>query len=64
MKLSDFVRVPLMESLANMDLIDYKVHTDCDGEIRSVELKYEPKDSNSPSTKEGKNLFKSEKGYR
>lgn len=40
MKLSEFVKLPLQEALENLDMTDYKVHTDDEGNVCSVEVKY------------------------
>lgn len=41
MKLNDVYTKPLKDVVC-MNLTDMKVHTDDDGEVRSIELKYEP----------------------
>lgn len=45
MKMNDLIDKPLTETLSNMDLVDFKVHSDENGTIRSIEMKYVPKDS-------------------
>lgn len=42
MKLNDVYTKPLKDVVEELDLTDMKVHTDDDGEVRSIELKYEP----------------------
>lgn len=44
MKLKDFTKKPLAEALEDLELTDYKVHTDNDGNVCSVELKYVDKE--------------------
>lgn len=41
MKLSEFMAQPLSEALSKLDMTDIKVHTNDDGEVKSIELKYE-----------------------
>ena len=45
MKMNDLIDKPLAETLNSMDLVDFKVHSDDNGTIRSIEMKYVPKDS-------------------
>lgn len=40
MKLSEFVEKPLSEALKDMELVDSKIHTNDDGVVCTVELKY------------------------
>ena len=40
MKLNKFYTQSLQESLQELELIDLKVHTDDDGNVKAVELKY------------------------
>ncbi len=42
MKLNDVYTKPLKDVVEELNLTDMKVHTDDDGEERSIELKYEP----------------------
>ncbi len=42
MKLNDVYTKPLKDVVEELNLTDMKVHTDDDGEVRSIELKYEP----------------------
>lgn len=49
MKLNDVYTKPLKDVVEELNLTDMKVHTDDDGEVRSIELKYEP---NNRFTKE------------
>lgn len=42
MKLNDVYTKPLKDVVEGLNLTDMKVHTDDDGEVRSIELKYEP----------------------
>lgn len=48
MKLIEVYTKPLKEVIEQLNLTDMKVHTDDDGEVRSIELKYE---SNNRFTK-------------
>lgn len=41
MKLNDVYTKPLKDVVEELNLTDMKVHTDDDGEVRSIELKYE-----------------------
>lgn len=43
MKLNDVYTKPLKDVVEELNLTDMKVHTDDDGEVRSIELKYELK---------------------
>lgn len=40
MKLGELYSKPLHEVLQELNLVDMKVHTDDDGEVKAVELKY------------------------
>jgi len=40
MKLSKFYIQSLQENLKEMELVDLKVHTDDEGNVKAVELKY------------------------
>lgn len=40
MKLGELYSKPLQEVLQELNLVDMKVHTDDDGEVKAVELKY------------------------
>lgn len=42
MKLIEVYAKPLKEVMEQLNLTDMKIHTDDDGEVRSIELKYEP----------------------
>lgn len=42
MKLNDLHKMSLGTALSQMDLVDMKVHTDDEGEIKTVEIKYVP----------------------
>lgn len=42
MKLNDVYTKPLKDVVEELNLTDMKVHADYDGEVRSIELKYEP----------------------
>lgn len=56
MKLGEFMQKPLSEALAEMNLIDSKVHTDAEGNVQAVELKYRPTDvvpENKPTPRGG-----------
>lgn len=50
MKLNDVYTKPLKDVVEELNLTDMKVHTDDDGEVRSIELKYEPKMNRSESS--------------
>ena len=45
MTLGEFTEKPLNEALADMKLIENKIHTDEEGNVQAVELKYRPKDA-------------------
>ena len=45
-KLSEFVTKPLGEAIAELNLVDAKIHTDNEGNVEAVELKYEPEHEN------------------
>ena len=42
MKLNDLYKMSIGDALGKMDITDMKVHTDDDGEIKSLEIKYVP----------------------
>lgn len=42
MKLNDVYTKPLKDIVEQMNLTDMKVHTDDAGDVKSIELKYEP----------------------
>ncbi len=42
MKLNEVYTKPLKEVIEQLNLTDMKVHTDNNGEVKSIELKYEP----------------------
>ena len=44
MNLGEFMQKPLSEAIAEMELVDSKVHTNDAGQVQAVELKYRPKD--------------------
>lgn len=49
MKLNDVYTKPLKDVVEELNLTDMKVHTDDDGEVRSIELKYEPNNRRHPA---------------
>ena len=57
MKLTDFTSKPLEEALKDMELMNFKIHTNDYGEIQYVELKYTSKDF-VRDTSTNKRLFK------
>lgn len=52
MKLVETHAKPMKDILNECDVIDQKIHTDEDGNIKSIEVKYRPKDA----VKEGNEL--------
>lgn len=42
MKLNDVYTKPLKDIVEQMSLTDMKVHTDDTGDVKAIELKYEP----------------------
>lgn len=42
MKLNDVYTKPLKDIVEQMNLTDMKVHTDDTGDVKAIELKYEP----------------------
>lgn len=44
MKLNEVYTKPLKEVLESMDMVDMKIHTDDEGNIQVVELKYRVKE--------------------
>ena len=48
MKLSQIYEKPLKEVLDEFDLVKENINTDDTGEVRSIELKYIPKDAPAP----------------
>lgn len=44
MKMNDLLKKPLADSMSEMDLVDFKVHTDDKGNVKAIELKYRPTD--------------------
>lgn len=59
MKLNDICTKPLKEVMDNMNLTDVKVHTDNDGNVRAIELKYEPANESNSDVPNCKKLWKS-----
>lgn len=51
MTLNELHAKPLSESMAEMDMVNFKVHTDDKGAVVSIEVKYAPKDN--PDGKKG-----------
>jgi hypothetical protein len=49
MKLVDVYSKPLKEVVDKLELIDLKVHSDDKGDVKSVELKYVPRDIDDKS---------------
>lgn len=45
MTLNELHTKPLSESIAEMDMVSFKVHTDDKGVVIAIEVKYAPKDS-------------------
>lgn len=45
MTLNELHAKPLFESIAEMDMVKFKVHTDDKGVVIAIEVKYAPKDS-------------------
>ena len=56
MRLVEFTSMPLEEALKKLELKDYKVHTNDNGEVQCVELKY-------GNTKESKSTDKRERCF-
>lgn len=54
MKLNDVYTKPLKDVVEELNLTDMKVHADYDGEVRSIELKYEPQDSSGIQISKGR----------
>ena len=48
MKLNDLYKMSIGDALRKMDIVDMKVHTDDEGEIKSLEIKYVPMPPNTP----------------
>lgn len=48
MKLNELYATSFRDALAQMDINDLKVHTDDDGEIKSIEIRYVPEGFKSP----------------
>lgn len=48
MKLNEVYSKPLKEVIEKMDLSDMKVHTDDNGNVKSIELKYTPAELDKP----------------
>ena len=44
MTLNELYQKPLSESIVEMDMTDFKVHTDDEGVVMAIEVKYMPKD--------------------
>lgn len=45
MTLNELQKRPLAEAVTDMNLVESKIHTDDDGTVRAVEMKYVPTDS-------------------
>ena len=48
MKLTEIYEKSLKSILEECDIVDQKIHTDKEGEIQSIELKYRPKPRVNP----------------
>lgn len=53
MKLREFVTKPLGEAIAELNLVDVKVHTDREGNVEAVELKYVPESEEKTTADKG-----------
>lgn len=54
MTLNDFTKVGFDEAVKGMNMVDLKVHTNDDGEVCSVEVKYCPKGEKADTSTFGK----------
>lgn len=54
MTLNDFTKVGFDEAVKDMNMVDLKVHTNDDGEVCSVEVKYCPKTEKADTSTFGK----------
>lgn len=45
MKMNDLLKKSLADSMSEMDLVDFKVHSDDKGNIKAIEVKYRPTDA-------------------
>lgn len=43
MTVAEFMSTPLSEALTKLNMVDCKVHTDDNGEVKAVEIKYRVK---------------------
>lgn len=50
MTLTEMIQSPLNEVLKNCNVVDVKFHSDDSGEVKSVEVKYEPRDITKDTT--------------
>lgn len=57
MKLNDVYTKPLKDVVEELNLTDMKVHADYDGEVRFIELKYEPNEPNNRFTKGAQSCY-------
>ena len=45
MKLTEMFTMPMQDVVRGCDVIDQKIHTDDDGNIKTIEVKYRPIDN-------------------
>lgn len=50
MNLTEMIKSPLSEVLEKFNVVDVKIHSDDSGEVKSVEIKYEPGNNSKDDT--------------
>ena len=52
MSLRELYQMPIKDVLEKMEIADLKIHTDDDGMVRTIEIKYSNKDADEPHKRE------------
>jgi len=52
MSLRELHQMPIKDALEKMEIADLKIHTDDDGMVRTIEIKYSNKDADEPHKRE------------
>lgn len=50
MKLSTFLEKPISEAVKDLNLVDTKIHTDEEGNVCAIEMKYRPQPEPVPTS--------------
>lgn len=58
MKLTEIYNKPLKEILEECDIVNQQFHTDDDGNVKAIELKYKPKDNDERFNKDSRTIMR------